>query len=126
VTPRDVTVFFLGDSSMTMNPAEKGTRHKRTKLAQYGGGHVNVVADFDRISDDVFLTEKETAQVAGFSPMTLRNWRIAGEDRGPKVTIVHRSIRYRAGYLREWLRGLAGVEVVKADAKSNAAEADAA
>jgi hypothetical protein len=68
------------------------------------------VADFDQISDDVFLTEAEASRIAGFSKFTFKNWRSRlGDDKRPKVTIVHRAIRYRTGDLRDWLRGLAGV-----------------
>jgi hypothetical protein len=88
--------------------AQKEARRRARVTPVHGGGHANVVADFGKIDDAVYLTEPEAARIAGFSAHTLKNWRIAGEGRGPRATIIRRAVRYRTGDMRAWLRSLAG------------------
>ena len=48
------------------------------------------------------LTQGQAAEILGFSPRTLADWRLQG-DRGPKfVSHSRRSVRYRLQDLTEW------------------------
>ena len=67
-------------------------------------------ADFDGFSDDVLMNERETAEVCGFSPLTLKHWRLTASGKGPAAIRVHSSVRYRAGTVRQWLRTKAAEE----------------
>jgi hypothetical protein len=55
-------------------------------------------------SDDLLLTEPETAEICGFSHHTLKRWRLQELDRGPAALHIHGSVRYRAATVRDWLR----------------------
>jgi len=46
------------------------------------------------------LTSEEAAHFLGYSPTTLRNWRLY--KRGPKYIKDGHSVRYRVQDLREW------------------------
>ena len=76
----------------------------------HGGGHADIRVSFATFSDDIFLTEREAGQVLGFSPWTLRNWRLKEPGKGPRPTlvpsIIKSAVRYRAGDIREWLNAL--------------------
>jgi hypothetical protein len=67
-------------------------------------------AEFDGYSDDVLMNEREAGPVCGFSPLTLKHWRLTGSGKGPAAIKVHGSVRYRAGTIRQWLRAKAAEE----------------
>jgi predicted DNA-binding transcriptional regulator AlpA len=81
----------------------------RAKLV-HGGGHADIHVSFATFSDDIFLTEREAGQVLGFSPWTLRTWRLKEPGKGPRPTLVRSinksAVRYRVGDIREWLNTL--------------------
>jgi hypothetical protein len=64
-------------------------------------------AEFDAYSDDVLMNEREAAEVCGFSPLTLKHWRLTRRGKGPAAVRVYGSVRYRAGTIRQWLRATA-------------------
>jgi hypothetical protein len=69
----------------------------------------NAVAEqFDRLADSVLLTEPETARVVGYSPNTLKFWRVQGKNKGPPAVkmSMNGSARYRVGAVRAWLSGI--------------------
>jgi hypothetical protein len=69
----------------------------------------NAVAEqFDRLADSVLLTEPETARVVGYSPNTLKFWRVQGKNKGPPAIRMPGtvSVRYRVGAVRAWLSGI--------------------
>lgn len=76
----------------------------------HGGGHVDIRSAFAAFSDDIFLTEREAGHVLGFSPWTLRNWRLKEPGKGPRPTfvrsVIKSAVRYRAGDIRAWLNAL--------------------
>ena len=51
---------------------------------------------------DALLTEREAAELIGFSERTLQSWRYA--KIGPPVVVVGRSVRYRRGTLLDWVK----------------------
>lgn len=54
------------------------------------------------ISPAILMTEKEAAQVVGFSVRTLQAWRVRGA--GPRfVKVSARCVRYRQRDLEEWV-----------------------
>jgi hypothetical protein len=63
---------------------------------------------FDKLSGGVLLTEGETSEVTGFSPHTLKAWRLKGEGKGPPSLKVPGTdaVRYRAGTLQQWLANI--------------------
>lgn len=54
-------------------------------------------------NDDRFLTETEVARLLGMSPRTLQAWRYKG-GHTPDFIKVGRSVRYRLGDVKAWLR----------------------
>jgi hypothetical protein len=76
----------------------------------HGGGHADIRVSFATFSDDIFLTEREASQVLGFSPWTLRTWRLKEPGKGPQPTLVRSviksAVRYRAGDIRAWQKRL--------------------
>jgi hypothetical protein len=58
--------------------------------------------EFDGYCDSIGLTENETGAVTGFSPNTLKGWRLAGSTKGPVPTYMHGMVRYTAGEIRRW------------------------
>jgi hypothetical protein len=76
----------------------------------HGGGHADIRVSFATFSDDIFLTEREAGQVLGFSPWTLRTWRLKEPGKGPRPTLIRSviksAVRCRAGDIREWLNAL--------------------
>jgi hypothetical protein len=69
---------------------------------------------FGAFADDIFLTEREAAQIIGLSPNTLKSWRLNGSAKGPPVTKVYSAVRYRVGGLRRWLSRFPDSDVVRA------------
>jgi predicted DNA-binding transcriptional regulator AlpA len=59
-------------------------------------------SEFDNYSDSILLTEPEAAAVTGFSPHTLKFWRLTGSTKGPHPTYLHGAVRYQAGEIRRW------------------------
>jgi hypothetical protein len=51
-------------------------------------------------SDDVGITEEETAKILRIEPATLATWRWAG--RGPKFRKIGRRIEYTPRFIREY------------------------
>ena len=69
----------------------------------------NAVAEqFDRLADSVLLTEPETARVVGYSPGTLKFWRVHGKNKGPPAMKMPGTdcVRYRVGAVRVWLSSI--------------------
>lgn len=50
----------------------------------------------------LLLTEKDVAQLLGYSPRTLQKWRAAGV--GPRFVKANRSVRYRREDLLLWIK----------------------
>ena len=48
----------------------------------------------------VLLTEQQAAELTGFTPRTMKNWRRVGG--GPAFVRVGRSVRYRPADLESW------------------------
>jgi hypothetical protein len=65
-----------------------------------------VRAEFDSYADSVLLTEVEAAAPAGFSPHTLKFWRLNASPekptKGPQPVFLHGMVRYTAGEIRRW------------------------
>jgi hypothetical protein len=59
-------------------------------------------SEFDAYGDSILLNETEAAAVAGFSPNTLKSWRLSGSDKGPAPTYLNGMVRYRVGNIRRW------------------------
>jgi hypothetical protein len=69
----------------------------------------NAVAEqFDRLADSVLLTEPETARVVGYSPGTLKFWRVHGKNKGPPAMKLSMNgcVRYRVAAVRAWLSSI--------------------
>jgi hypothetical protein len=77
-------------------------RKSETKIEAKAGTSA-VCERFGALADDILLTEVETAQIVGFSPHTLKSWRLSGSAKAPPATKVYGAIRYRVGGLRRWL-----------------------
>jgi hypothetical protein len=77
-------------------------RKSKTKIEAKTGASA-VRERFGALANDILLTEVETAQIVGFSPNTLKSWRLSGSTKGPPATKVYGAVRYRAGSLRGWL-----------------------
>ena len=65
----------------------------------------NVVERFDQLADSVLLTEREVAQVVGYSANTLKFWRLHDKDKGPPSVKMPGTdcVRYRTSAVRAWL-----------------------
>jgi hypothetical protein len=59
-------------------------------------------SEFDNYSNSILLTEPEAGAVTGFSPHTLKFWRLTGSTKGPHPTYLHGTVRYQAGEIRRW------------------------
>jgi predicted DNA-binding transcriptional regulator AlpA len=59
-------------------------------------------SEFDNYSDSILLSEPEAAAVTGFSPHTLKFWRLTRSPKGPRPTYLHGMVRYQAGEIRRW------------------------
>jgi hypothetical protein len=80
------------------------------KMAPKLESHVEAVrrvrAEFDSYSDSVALTEIETGAVTGFSPHTLKFWRLNATEekptKGPKPVYMFGMVKYTVGEIRRW------------------------
>ena len=59
---------------------------------------------FSDLADDVLLSEREAAAVAGFGQLTFKRWRQAGK--GPPWVRINDGVRYRKKALTDWLANL--------------------
>jgi hypothetical protein len=59
-------------------------------------------SEFDSYADTILLNEPEAGAVTGFSPHTLKHWRLTGSTKGPQPTYLLDRVRYTAGELRRW------------------------
>jgi predicted DNA-binding transcriptional regulator AlpA len=66
----------------------------------------SIRAEIDNYADNVLLTEPETAEASGLSPLTLKRWRLTGSKKGPSSIKVYRMVRYRVAEVRRWLAQL--------------------
>jgi hypothetical protein len=76
----------------------------------YAARALSIGERFDKLSDSVILTEPEVAQIVGYTPNTLKHWRLRGvEDKAPPSVRMPGSdaIRYRVADVRRWLDGIA-------------------
>ncbi len=61
--------------------------------------------NIDTAPASMLFTREQASRICGFSIVTLKNWDLAGQIKGPKVTRIEGWPRYRAGDLRAWLAG---------------------
>lgn len=59
------------------------------------------VPDLDQLPGSAFLTRRQLAALVGCSWQNVKAWAAAG--RGPKVTRIENSPRYRVSDVRAWL-----------------------
>jgi hypothetical protein len=64
--------------------------------------HPSIRCEFDDYADSVMLSETEAGDAVGFSPNTLKAWRLNNPDKAPQWVKVHGSVRYLVGELRKW------------------------
>jgi hypothetical protein len=65
-----------------------------------------VRAEFDSYADSVLLTEVEASAPTGFSPFTLKYWRLNATPekptKGPTPIYMFGTVKYTAGEIRRW------------------------
>jgi len=59
------------------------------------------VPDLAALPPDALLTRRQVHLISGFSLQILKTWPRCG--RGPKITVVEGSPRYRAADVRRWM-----------------------
>jgi len=59
--------------------------------------------DIGAMPPDALITQKQLAQICGFTVPALRKWARCG--RGPRIVRIEGCPRYRVADVREWLRG---------------------
>ena len=64
----------------------------------------SIRSTFSELADDVLLSEREAAAVAGYTPLTFKRWR--QDKKGPPWLRLNGGVRYRTKALREWIDGL--------------------
>lgn len=90
--------------SLTRHPSHSKTKHSGVKTPEGIGkpGRPDPRLNFDLLSDDTLLDQREVAAILGLSPWTVQVWR--ARRRGPAyIRLGDRLPRYRVGDVRTWL-----------------------
>lgn len=90
--------------SLTRRPPRSKTKHSAVKTSEGIGkpGRADPRMDFDLLSEDTLLDQREVAAVLGLSAWTVQMWR--QRKKGPAyIRLGDRLPRYRVGDLRTWL-----------------------
>jgi excisionase family DNA binding protein len=61
-----------------------------------------MIARTQDLSEDALLTEDEAADALRISVRTLQAWRM--KEAGPPFVRVGRTIRYRRGHIKDWIK----------------------
>jgi hypothetical protein len=60
-------------------------------------------AEFDDWSPSILLSEPEAAAITGFSPHTLKGWRLSKSPKGPQPIYRYEKVFYSVAEIRRWL-----------------------